>query len=190
MYILMVMHSNQTTLDNIKQLVRSKSQQTLAALSKKEISTEQVNAEFKILGHWMSLILISGESLNLIVKIQFSIDSVQDLIVHSVKGEDYKISEALVKDFVRELINVTAGNIKQTLSENKIKVGINLPVLSRGFDCLYFNLNHRKHSIIDQWKLVHKQSQLFCAIEIETSDELKLENLAENSDLTGDVEFF
>lgn len=180
------------TLDQIKLLIRTISASALEAMSQKSgVTVEDLSDDRKILGHWMSLISISGDQLHITFKVQFSISMARGYAEGVIKTDAGEISNSHSKDFIREFCNLLAGTIKNKLSENNINVGISLPLLSRGFDDLFFSeINSTSHGV-DRWKLTHKNSEIFCISDTEIINQFKLEdNFNDSSSTSGDVEFF
>lgn len=182
----------QAALKNIKNLIRNTSAHALKAMSqKKEIQVEDVLIKNKILGHWMTLISVSGEQLHITFKVQFSIDMARNFATQVLGNHKNDISNSHSKDFIREFCNLVAGNIKNKLSENNIVVGISLPLLSRGFDDLFFAATERAEASHDRWALTHYDCSVFCSTDIQIAADLHLpENIDQITSSSGEVEFF
>lgn len=181
-----------STLDKIKLLVRTTSCSALEAMSQKSgVTVQDVPADQKILGHWMSLISISGDQLHITFKVQFSIMMARAYAESVLKTDTQEISNSHSKDFIREFCNLLAGNIKNKLAENNIVVGISLPLLCRGFDDLFFSEIGATGQGLDRWKLRHQNSEIFCISDTEVISSFNLdENFNTASTASGEVEFF
>ncbi len=183
---------NKKSIDIIKTLMRDTSQAALVAMSqKKQIAIEDVTDNKKILGHWMALISVSGVQLHLTFKVQFSIEMARSYASEVLKNDRLGISNSHSKDFIRELCNLVAGNLKTKLAENNVTVGISLPLLSRGFDDLFFANSESSVQSIDRWQLVFKETTIYCCSIIEAIEDLSLsDKLNDSVSTSGDVEFF
>ena len=178
------------TLMQLKSLIRKKSILAMTAATKKdELQVIEVPTDDKVMGHWMSVISVSGEQLHITFKVQFSIDMARMYAMQTFKNLTGEISDSHSKDFIREYCNMVAGYVKNTLIHNSISVGVSLPLLCRGFDDLFFDLPAREHSGIDHWKLAHGDNFICCASVIEVIGNLDLKNINEEPLLTGDIEF-
>ena len=181
---------NRTAVEQLKTLVRQKSALALSAMSQKsDLKIEELSKSEKVMGHWMSLISVSGDQIHLTFKIQFSVEMARIFAQQTFKHVSHGISNSHSKDFVRELCNMVAGYLKTTLIHNKINVGVSLPLLCRGFDNFFFDAPSQENSGMDAWKLVHNGTVMYCSTVIELMQDLKLEDLSETSEATGDVEF-
>ncbi len=192
MLVFRMMNSNQQdlTLLKLKSLIRKKSVLALTAVAKKdELQVIEVPAEDKVMGHWMSVISVSGEQLHITFKVQFSIDMARTYAMQTFKNLTSEISNSHSKDFIREYCNMVAGYIKNALIHNSISVGVSLPLLCRGFDDLFFDLPARAFSGIDRWKLAHNGNIINCASVIEVIEDLDFKDLDDETLLSGEVEF-
>lgn len=180
------------TLNQIKLLIRTTSANALEAMAQKSgVTIQEISDDRKILGHWMSLISISGDQLHITFKVQFSISMARAFAESELKNEAGEISNSHSKDFVREFCNLLAGTIKNKLSQNNINVGISLPLLSRGFDDLFFSEINSTSQGLDRWKLAHQNSEIFCISDTEIINQFDLDDNFNNStSASGDVEFF
>ncbi len=176
----------------IKNLIRNTSLRGLAAMSqKKDIEIAEVTSPQKIMGHWMALISVSGEQLHLTFKVQFSIAMARGFALQKGQTQSQSISNSHSKDFVREFCNLVAGNIKTQLADNKVNVGISLPILSRGFDDLFFDSGDKTLLSTDRWKLAEEGNIIYCASIVEIISEMNLsDKLNEAQSTSGDIEFF
>ena len=86
-----------------------------------------------VLGNWMSLILMGGESVRITLKLHFAYRDVK-AIAHPIYGADSseQISDAQATDFVKELCNLIAGFLVQIFEQNDLSLGISLPLCTRG----------------------------------------------------------
>lgn len=192
MVIFLLMESNQhdVTLEQLKSLVRRKSVAALIAFAKKDdLQILEVPSDDKVMGHWMSIISVSGEQLHLTFKVQFSVNSARNYASQSFENPSDTISSSHSKDFIREYCNMVAGYIKNTLIHNSVSVGVSLPLLCRGFDDLFFDPPVRSRSGIDRWKLAHDGNAINCASVIEVAEHLSFTDFDYEASPAGDVEF-
>ncbi len=181
-----------TTIEKIKLLIRSTSAGALEAMAQKPgVSLQEISADKKIFGHWMSLISISGDQLHITFKVQFSVAMARAYAGNGVQENSHEISNSHSKDFIREYCNLLAGIIKNKLAENDIIVGISLPLLSRGFDNLFFTTTDPSGSSVDRWKLAYKDLEIFCISDTDVVNQFTLDkNFNDNMSISGNVEFF
>ena len=81
------------------------------------------------------------------------------------------------KDFMKEYCNLYAGYIKGTFNNQKIPVGISLPILSDSFTldaCLGFE---KSEGIHDQWSLNSNESNFIVQSFMKIEDTFKRYNL-------------
>lgn len=86
--------------------------------------------------NWMSLILISGTSLRITLRVHFNLYQIKKLLTQTLDIESPKDSQAL--DFVKEFCNLTAGFVKSTMEEHDMDAGISLPIVTKGFDEIFY----------------------------------------------------
>lgn len=185
-------HLEKTTLKKIKLLIRSTSAGALEAMAQKPgVSLQEISTAKKIFGHWMSLISISGDQLHITFKVQFSIAMARAYAGDGFEENSHEISNSHSKDFIREFCNLLAGIIKNKLAENNIVVGISLPLLSRGFDNLFFATTDPSGTSVDRWKLAYQSLEIFCISETDVVNQFTLDkNFNESMSVSGNVEFF
>ena len=183
-------HQTQKSIDQLKILIRQKSILGLEAISKKqELQIDTLSIDDKVLGHWMSVITVSGDKIHITFKVQFSIKTANEFSKHTFKHVKEAISNSQNKDFMREFCNMTAGYIKNTLINNGLVVGVSLPLLCRGFDNFFFEPSIHSISGKDCWKLSELNNSIYCSSVIDLADNLILHALEDSEIQTGDVEF-
>lgn len=126
------------------------------------VDTSQV----PVFGHWMSMIMVAGSSLRLTYKVQYNTRDIYDLAGALSQGGPIDVS-----DLMKEFCNVTAGLIKNRLENQQVKVGISLPMVTRGFDEFFHKFQTGSFSSLDAWKLVAKESQFTCLLLVEIFDD-------------------
>ena len=154
--------------ENLSKVIRDASQIRLKAhlkLPEADIQVKEADIGEDIHEIWLSLILVSCIDVRISFKVFFQVSDVKRLIFKSMKSKMADISDDLVFDFMNEYCNLTAGLIQQSLSKQDIKAGISLPMVSRGFDDLYFSSpegNGKKSS----WIINVEGVELTCISEI------------------------
>ena len=177
-------------LQQINALVRSKSRLALTAMTRSnEVAIQEIISTEKVMGHWMALISVTGEQLHLTLNVQFSIAAARSLVNFSSQSGHQEISNSHSKDFIREFCNVTAGFIKSALGENKVVVGISLPLLCRGFDEFFFEQSAINSDALESWKLSLNDTVIYCSSVIEIISDLNFINLDIALPNSGEVEY-
>jgi hypothetical protein len=136
----------------------------------------------QVLGNWMSLILITGSSLKITLKLHFSHKDIKPLVYPVYrKASAADISDQQSMDFVKELCNLIAGFIEQTFEHHDISLGISLPLGTRGFYELFSEYSPSDYPIIkyhDIWRLSLDDLSIFGTVQFEISDPNALENIS------------
>lgn len=151
---------------------------------KKQVKLENltlVNTDPRLLifGHWLSTILIFNESIKIIFKAHFISSEVEPFVNMIYKGTDKKIGASQIADFVREFCNLTAGNVKAILAQNKLDTGIGLPLVTRGFDEIFYPCANNNTSFSDIWRIEYdKDCSIVCSVFIEILDNCVRETIA------------
>lgn len=140
----------------------------------------------QVLGNWMSLILITGSSLKITLKLHFSHKDIKKLIlpIYRKKSVD-EISDQQSMDFVKELCNLSAGFIEQTFEHNNISLGISLPLGTRGFYEVFSDYKPADYPIVkyhDLWCLNYQDISILGTAMFEISDAKALENFLNYDD--------
>lgn len=174
----------------LKTLVRNTSLSRLRALSNlSDVRLEETPESHEIMGHWMSLILISGRKLRITFKTQFANHMAQGFAAHMFRLEKGLVSNSQAQDFMREFCNMTAGYLKNALERHQIALGISLPLLTRGFDDFFFSVSSINKVFMDRWKFVSGDHVLYCAAVIEVLDDVVLTGEDLEFKDSGEVEF-
>jgi len=136
----------------------------------------------------MSFILLSGKDIRILFKAHYMSSTAKFFAGKTFDSSKESVSKVRALDFFKEFCNLTAGNIKIALAANKIKVGISLPILARGFDEIFYP--RPADSIMKYWSLVCEQETLFCSADIAILQPLAIKYEGEQTSATeGDVEF-
>jgi len=85
----------------------------------------------------MALILLASESFRITLKVFYTPGSCRGLMSNKGKFATGEVSEAWIADFMKELMNMTAGSVKRYLNAMNVRVGLSLPLVMLGFDDIY-----------------------------------------------------
>ena len=156
------------------------------------IEIEELEGEqMPILGHWMAIILVSGESLHLTLKTHFATSEVARIMPASPDLVNVGRLTMMARDFVKEFCNLVAGSIKLALHNQGIATGISLPLVTRGFDELFESHGTGQVVESDRWKFSLEGASIVITTEVLASKDLKITEPGESAgDSLGDVEFF
>jgi len=158
------------------QLLRSSSLQRMQqhssnnSLQIKELD----NPNDLVFGHWMAMILISGEAVKITFQTHYQTSCAQKLLGNLMQKKPSEIGLAQAADYIREYCNLTAGHIKNTLEQANLPVGITLPLVSRGFDNIFFSVDQSGKKIKDRWAIQGDDVKIICTIQIEVRNEQKM----------------
>ncbi|MCW8932974.1 MAG: hypothetical protein OQL19_22375 [Gammaproteobacteria bacterium] len=133
----------------------------------------------QILGNWMSLILVSGDSLRITLKLHFCHTDIKQ-IAYPIYGKQSpeELSDQQTLDFVKELCNLTAGYLVQIFEDNNLHIGISLPLCTRGFYEIFSDYKSSSYPIIkynDIWSLEYEDINIMGSVIIEILDTPPLE---------------
>ncbi len=180
----------QSDLKLLKELVRTASLSRLKGIANNEnIQIAEIAESQKILGHWMSLILISGPKMRITFKVNFTADVARSLALWIYQGKATDILTEQAGDFIKEFCNLVGGKLKNTLSLNDVFMGLSLPLMTRSFDDIFFRTSPSLSTIRDRWKLQDGQANIYCAATIEIFERLNFPPVLKDDSNSGDVEF-
>lgn len=135
----------------------------------------------KVFSHWMVMILASGPQGKIVFKTHFKSRSARLLAAPLYNLPVDQVSSDQALDCMREFANLTAGGIKRALGAH-LDFHLSLPIISRGFDEIFFVDLESANSITDRWKLAYRDNEFVCSSSAEFFEPLDLSNLDENSD--------
>lgn len=170
-------------------IVEKASLDSIKQLSRRENVFLNVFEDKKVVhAHWMTLILMFGEALRLVFKTHFSSHTAGFFASKAFRLEREEVSAERCKDFFREFANVVTGKIKLSLLDSGIVSSVSLPVLTRGFDEVFFS--NPNSAVVKSWSLECENESFFCTVSMETFVEIRIEMTDKViSDDVGDVEF-
>lgn len=132
-----------------------------------KLHLESYKANDVVLGHWMSLILVSGKAAKITFKIHFAEKSAKFFAAHAIMAEQAKITTGQAHDFIKEFCNLSAGFLKRQFEEKGENFGISLPLVTRGFDEIFFPRKDDKTRFSDIWTIGDGQASLTCSYFLE-----------------------
>lgn len=146
--------------------------------------------ERHVLHHWLALILISGKELRITFKVHFGLNDCSQIAapLFGLKVDEIKNSQT--KDFIKEYCNLSAGLIKKILEDQQIDVGISLPLVTRGFDEIFFEKRPKTDVIHDGWVINENNIKIFCTSQIDIFNKDTLAKISyEISEEEEEIEF-
>ena len=177
----------------LKTLIRNISRSRLTQQGLAE-DVQVLDLEFQplVYSHWMAIILVTGKQIKITFKTHFKTRNAQLLAAPLFGIPPHEVSTDQATDCMREYCNLTAGGIKRALL-NHIETHLSLPIITRGFDELFFAMNKSRASLEDHWILAYRDNQIICTSSVEWLEQVDLSGLDENQDSgaenTTEVEF-
>jgi hypothetical protein len=134
------------------------------------------------LSFWVAMILVAGEGLVITFKTHFASKQASAFIPEMQKDS------TAAPDFIKEFCNLTAGAVKIGLGQNKIKTGISLPILARGFDEIVGARRGLRDNLGCTWALKLDSSTVLNSVEINLNRAIQLNDqlITEGS---GEIEY-
>lgn len=127
------------SLNDVKEMIREVAVSRLGSLTgRSDIQIEAAESSGAVFAPWMTLILVTGPQIRISLKIHFKSKVARALAAPLFRSSSDKISIDQGIDFIREFSNLTAGGLKKTLAEKGYATGISLPIVTRGFDEVFF----------------------------------------------------
>jgi hypothetical protein len=137
--------------------------------------------------HWLSLIFAGGKEVRLTFKVFFMSDDARNLAANVFGAENNRDN---FTDFLKEYCNLVIGSAKVFFGVNHIRVGTSLPLLTRGFDELYFQPLKGKSVFDDYWCLQGSGNRVTCATSFEVLNRVRItKTFVPNDSSNEDVEF-
>jgi hypothetical protein len=142
----------------------------------------------------MSFILLAGEGGILTFKTHYSSRDIQELAASTLKKDSDTIQAAMIADFMREYCNLTIGLVKVKLAEVGIHTGLSIPVVTRGFDEIWYRDYDLKDEfkIADAWRIKWASGSIVCTMSARADDWTQAQYLkdpASESGAGGEMEF-
>jgi hypothetical protein len=179
----------------LKSLVQSSTIARLERYAKvKDLRVERLATKSKVLGHRMALIMVSGNALRITLKMHYMDREVRLLASGAIAKDASDITSREANDFLGELCNLVAGKISVALEEQNIPSGISLPVLTRGFDEIFFEVPSTPSAFADRWLVIGPGVRLCQSIFMEIRDpaafaNFRLPDHSESEERSGELNF-
>ncbi len=93
----------------------------------------------RVFGHLFGAVIVQGIDFRLTIKLHSDMRPLLPLCARNMQTSADKISEKMVRDFLRELANLLGGAMRTDLAKCKVNAGLSLPFSSRGFDEVFFD---------------------------------------------------
>ena len=136
-------------------LTRVADQSRLTGFELQEIS--QQHQPGQVLGNLMTIILVTGDSLRITLKLHFTMQDAKQLSYTAFGAESADdVDEGKAIDFVKELSNLTVGLLVKEFESMQIPMGISLPLCTRGFYEVFADYAPAESPLIrfsDLWRL-------------------------------------
>ena len=164
---------------NIQGIFRIKSLETLKlTLNTEHIGLQEIdNQDDFLYGQMMGCVLIHGSSIKASFKIHYSQNLATLITSESLGISPKEISQDSTNDFMREYCNLAAGYIVDTLAYNKIHVDISIPLITDGFDEVWFSDHHRPLDQKDYFRLCWPMGNMICTNVIQIRNLEPFDNL-------------
>ncbi|MBF0361526.1 MAG: chemotaxis protein CheX [Oligoflexia bacterium] len=143
----------------------------------------------KIRSFHTSTIIISGKDIRMTFKIHFDSDTAIYFASRCFKKDptDYPQTKAI--DFFKEYVNLVAGRIKKIFHGQNIPVGISLPIVTRGFDEIFFSGADKSDEYISNtWGIKENEEIVYCTCVVDSFNKQMVKELKypeENQKTTG-----
>ncbi len=179
-----------TVVEALKSAVRSLSASRLAAhANDANVRLLEDDSSDLVKAHWMSLILGAGRDMRITFKCHFMSEDGPGF--GRGLAEVSSLTEERILDFFKEFCNLTMGGLKILLENNQIQIGTSLPLVTRGFDEVFFPRSSSGSCFEDKWILDNGIARVYCAVHFEIFNPIKFFfNASELEESWGKVEFF
>ncbi|MBF0312782.1 MAG: hypothetical protein HQK52_05160 [Oligoflexia bacterium] len=121
------------------------------------------------------IILISGDDIKMTFKSHFDSELAGYLCAKALKKESVSWDKAI--DFMKEYSNVVAGKIKKFFMDQEVIVGLSLPIVTRGFDEIFFEPPETGNVLIDNWILSIESNHLYCTCIAEILNKNRIQSI-------------
>lgn len=98
---------------------------------------EKEKKKIPIYAHWMALVLLASDDMQLILKVHYDEVKAQGFMQRKFKKNTIFEREQ-VDSFFCELLNLIGVNIKNDFAKKGIHAAMSLPIATRGFDNFFF----------------------------------------------------
>jgi hypothetical protein len=181
--------------DSIQQDVTAKvfsylkqtSQAVLQAYSNvNNINITEHSSALRVMGHWMSIILVSGTAFRMTFKTHYKTYRVQGFLGPGLAPDRAAqfVHHSQADDFMREFCNLVAGQVKKLGLHNGMEMGISLPITMRGFDEVFAEASSTGDDHhFTAWKLRSEEAEVICSATLDFTDVQSLAGTEFQADL-------
>ncbi|MFK7824664.1 MAG: hypothetical protein AB8G05_10930 [Oligoflexales bacterium] len=164
---------------DIHNIFRTKSLETLQlTLDRKDISISEIsNHDDFLYGQMMGYILINSRSMKASFKIHYSQSLAQKIAAKQLGLLLEEVNVEATNDFMREYCNLAAGYISDTFAYNNILTDISIPLITDGFDEVWFSDSSRPLDQKDYWKFTWDEFSLILSDVVQIRDLEAFQNL-------------
>lgn len=108
----------------------------------------------------MIFIMMSGNDIKLMYSLHYMQALAAKLATHKLDREKNQFSSNLLTAFLKEYVNIIAGNIKAMFLAEQVQIGHSLPIALQGFNELFFRENYTSDHT-SCWSLKNQQGGEF-----------------------------
>jgi hypothetical protein len=98
---------------------------------------------------------------------------------------------ARIFDYLKEYCNFYGGSLKRAFADSNVAMGISLPMLTRGFDEVFFPRANFKNTFEVYWSLKNSIAEFRCSLYLEATnvESLKALSIKLDDSNEGEIEF-
>ena len=153
----------------------------------KDFRIEEIQAIDFYLRHWMIWSQLVSGDFRLVFKVFFDQGDVENFILNRL---NFAKGDFGTLEYLREFSNLTLGLVKSCMEQNKVTLGMSVPILMRGFDELFFE-DDLKGKICSRWYLVNADLKFACSVEYDKAlEEKKLDYNLASKHGSGEIDLF
>lgn len=160
-----------------------------------EVSSQLAENIYGLFAPWAAIILVSGSDYRLTFKVHFSLIHAKQIAIDPKDGASAALDSQNLNtkcfDYMKEFCNLYAGSLKRAFADSNVSMGISLPLLTRGFDEVFFPKADFKNTFEVFWDLTNQLGTVRCSLFIETLnvENLKKLNIKLDSSNEGEIDF-
>ena len=164
---------------DIHNIFRTKSLETLQlTLDRQDISVSEIpNHDDFLYGQMMGYILMNSRSMKASFKIHYSQSLAEKITAKQLGLPLEEINIEATNDFMREYCNLAAGYISDAFAYNNILTDISIPLITDGFDEVWFSDNTRPLDQKDYWRFTWDDCSLVLSDVVQIRDLEVFQNL-------------
>ncbi len=148
--------------------------------------------DIPVYGFWLTLVLLSTESMHIILKTHFNFSTLKPILNKIFANQSIEITMEIGESFMNEFSNLYGTKIRNELNNIGVPTGMSLPLLTRGFDNFFFEENFRilrnqsenavnsdHHHLSGAWSFSTGPTHFFYTVEIDIMSAKTFENLSQ-----------